>query len=261
MLERSVSELTRLGLTEYEARAYIGLVGLGEGTARQVHEASGVPRPRVYDILESLEGRGFVEVWQGKPKYYRAVQPDRFMRILREDLEESIRTVSDEVRDLSLEARNRTFPVWHIKGRLSIHDQVRTMLRETGSELIVLCTKTSIFRSLIKDLKELDQKVELLCMVPEGARSFAQVLPGARIVEPRLGKGPLDETYLKLFTGKLQASDEMYRAELLILVDGKRSLLLYEVNGEGTAIVFELPIITMLQHGALMRLIDDAEKG
>ncbi|GEM_PF-4444581 len=40
--------LRKLGLTEYEAR----MVRLGEATAREVHEASGVPRTRVAATLD-----------------------------------------------------------------------------------------------------------------------------------------------------------------------------------------------------------------
>lgn len=254
-----MAELIRLGFTEYEARAYIGLVGLSEGTARQVHEASGVPRPRIYNIMESLERRGIVEVWQGKPRYYRAVPPDRFIRILRKDLEESIAVVYEGVRDLSLKARERTFPVWHIKGEISIQDQVRTMIHEARSELIVICTRTSLFRSLFKDLRDLSPEVSVLCMVPEDAQAFSQVLPGARIVEPKLGEDLLDETYRKLFTGQLHAVNEVYRVELVMLVDGIRSILLYNVNDERTAIVFEIPIITVLQRSAVLRLVEEAE--
>ena len=57
-----VRNLTTLGLTEYEARVYAALVGIGEGSARQVHEASGVPRPRVYDIAEGLAEIGRAHV-------------------------------------------------------------------------------------------------------------------------------------------------------------------------------------------------------
>lgn len=68
----------------------------------------------MYDVLVLLESKGFVEIWQGKPMYYRAIPPDRLMRLLREDLEESMRVASIDLNDLSLKARQRTFPVWHI---------------------------------------------------------------------------------------------------------------------------------------------------
>ena len=259
MFERSVTELTKLGLAEYEARAYVGLVGLGEGTARQVHEACGVPRPRIYDILDSLEQRGFVEVWPGKPKYYRAVPPDRLMRVLREGLEESMHIASEELMDLSLEARHRSFPVWHIKGELSIQDQIRVLFDEVGSELIVMCNKTSYFRSMIKDLREVGERgVGLMCMVPEGANAFSQALPSATVVDLHMDKSAIAEMYSKLITGKLQTADDVYRAEMLIIADEMRSLLVYEVNGERTAIIFELPIITFLQHSTVKRMIEEA---
>ncbi|MGB4756722.1 MAG: helix-turn-helix domain-containing protein, partial [Candidatus Methanoculleus thermohydrogenotrophicum] len=59
-MDSLIQNLVTLGLTEYEARVYAALVGMGEGTARQIHETSGVPRPRVYDIAEGLAGRGFI---------------------------------------------------------------------------------------------------------------------------------------------------------------------------------------------------------
>jgi Sugar-specific transcriptional regulator TrmB len=58
MEESIVVGLKKLGLTEYEARAYAALVGLGEATAREIHEASRVPRTRIYDILRDLGGKG-----------------------------------------------------------------------------------------------------------------------------------------------------------------------------------------------------------
>ena len=256
MFDTSVKELTKLGMTEYEARAYASLVGLGEGSARQVHEASGVPRPRVYDILESLERKGFVEVWQGQPKSFRAVEPDRLMRILREDLEESMRIASSELSNLSLEAKKRTFPVWHIKGQGSIRDQVRTMMSSTKKEIIIILTRTSTMRSLSKELLTVADRAEVACMVPEGAESLQKVLPGIRVMEPLLAKDPLSKEYRRIFKGKFEAGEEHYRPELLMVVDGLRSLLVYEVNGERTAIVFELPLITQLQRNAMLRLME-----
>ncbi|MCX6668476.1 MAG: TrmB family transcriptional regulator, partial [Methanothrix sp.] len=67
MKDGLVDGLRKLGLTEYEAKTYAALVGLGEATARGVHEKSGVPRTRIYDILRDLEGKGFVEFIHGSP--------------------------------------------------------------------------------------------------------------------------------------------------------------------------------------------------
>jgi len=53
-----IENLKKLGLSEYEAKVYVTLVGLGKATARE-NEASGVPRTRVYDVIEKLAFQGF----------------------------------------------------------------------------------------------------------------------------------------------------------------------------------------------------------
>ncbi len=260
MLERPISELMRLGMTEYEARAYTALVGIGEGTARQVHDASGIPRPRIYDILTSLESRGFVEVWQGKPMHYRAVPPDQLMRLLREGMEGSIKSASDALSELSLKVRQRTFPVWHVRGELSIQDQVRSFLSDVQEDLIIVCTLTSTFRPLVKALSSIAERADVLCIVPEDASTFRSALGPAKVIEPPLGSDTLAETYMKVFTGKIGSSDEKYRAIMLLIVDRTRSLLIYEMNNERTALVFEIPLIVALQYSAIVRLSEDVGK-
>ena len=55
---RSVNELTQLGLTTYEARAYVALLGRDSFTAAQVSRQAGLPRQRIYDVLGSLVEKG-----------------------------------------------------------------------------------------------------------------------------------------------------------------------------------------------------------
>ena len=52
MNDEVVGGLRKLGLTEYEAKSYAALVGLGEASAREVHEASGIPRTRAAATLD-----------------------------------------------------------------------------------------------------------------------------------------------------------------------------------------------------------------
>lgn len=55
-----------LGLTSYEARLLVALIRVGEATAAQLSQLSGVSRPNVYLRLEALANRGLAEPRQGK---------------------------------------------------------------------------------------------------------------------------------------------------------------------------------------------------
>lgn len=254
MLDGLTKDLMNLGMTAYEATAYAALVGLGEASARQVHEASGVPRPRVYDVLEALEKKGYVEVWHGSPMLYRAVDPDRLINSLREGLERSIQDASKKLKSLSYETKKKTFPVWHMKGEWSIRNAITEMMAGSRQDVLVLCTRLSMLRSLVQQINEVSKEVDVICIVPEGAEVFGEVMGNARVTAPSFGQDSLSVTYRALFQGKLKASDETYRIEIIMVVDNIRSILVYESGGERVAMVCTLPIITALQSSALMKL-------
>jgi sugar-specific transcriptional regulator TrmB len=74
--EQSLStQLVRLGLTTYEARAYIALVARDSFTAAQVARQAELPRQRIYDVLESLVNKGMAVARPGGVIKYAATEP------------------------------------------------------------------------------------------------------------------------------------------------------------------------------------------
>lgn len=73
-ITEAIDLLQELGLKEYEARCFVALNQLPNGTAKEIREISDVPRTRVYDAIRVLESEGLVEVQQSSPQVYRAVE-------------------------------------------------------------------------------------------------------------------------------------------------------------------------------------------
>ena len=71
-----VDRLVRLGLTTYEARAYVALVRRDSFTAAQVARQSGLPRQRIYDVLSSLVEKGLASTRPGTVVKYAAIAPE-----------------------------------------------------------------------------------------------------------------------------------------------------------------------------------------
>ncbi len=71
--------LDRLGLTEYEERALTELFTLGRTTAPTLAESTGIPKARVYGVLDALADRGFVEVIPERPKRYQPRSPEAIL--------------------------------------------------------------------------------------------------------------------------------------------------------------------------------------
>lgn len=76
-----------LGLTPYEVKVWKSLVFSGSVKASDVAENSEVPRTRVYDVLRSLERKGWIFTNNEEPKKFGAVSPKM---VLGNKLEEKV---------------------------------------------------------------------------------------------------------------------------------------------------------------------------
>ena len=98
--------LEQLGLTEYEQQALAQLLTLGRTTAPNLAEATGIPKARIYGVLDALADRGFIKVVPGRPKEYQPKPPaailDRAIENRRQEFEQFTAQLS-EMRDAFLE--------------------------------------------------------------------------------------------------------------------------------------------------------------
>ncbi len=72
----AVDQLTRLGLTTYEAKAYLALIRRDSSSASEVARVARLPRQRIYDVLASLTQKGLATTHPGSPAAYGATAPE-----------------------------------------------------------------------------------------------------------------------------------------------------------------------------------------
>ena len=62
--ERMLSSLQKLGLTNYGAKTYIVITNFGPIDASGIAKEAGIPRTKIYDVLNKLEEDGWINVEQ-----------------------------------------------------------------------------------------------------------------------------------------------------------------------------------------------------
>lgn len=82
MDDSQVTPLVELGLTRYEACAYLALIRRNRATGAEVARLAELPRQRIYDVLESLASRGIVNVQPGRPARFSACPPQEAVELL-----------------------------------------------------------------------------------------------------------------------------------------------------------------------------------
>ncbi|HID73584.1 MAG TPA: TrmB family transcriptional regulator [Thermoplasmata archaeon] len=68
----ALKQLMAVGLNMYEAKVLLAIQGRGDVTARDLARASGIPRQRVYDVLNALQMKGLCTEIPGPVLTYRA---------------------------------------------------------------------------------------------------------------------------------------------------------------------------------------------
>lgn len=144
---RLVDRLVRLGLTSYEARAYVALIRRDSYTAAQVARQAELPRQRIYDVLGSLVQKGLATARPGTQLKYAAVAPElaieRLLSAHRRELADLERDSADLLGELtpSFEAgQAHTDPLEYIevlRDRAAINERFDELQAAVKREILV----------------------------------------------------------------------------------------------------------------------------
>ncbi|MAF35691.1 hypothetical protein CL622_01065 [archaeon] len=178
------------GLNLYEVKIWTALLSRGVSTAGELSDIGNVPRSRAYDILESLEKKGFIVMKLGKPIRYIAVEPKEVVeRVKKLVKEESLIKVNrldelkttDVLKELDLlytqgiEFIEPSDLSGAIKGRHNLYAHMELMVKNAEKSVTIMTTNKGILRkveSLRGTLEKLAKKdVNIKIAAPLGPNS------------------------------------------------------------------------------------------
>lgn len=88
--------LQKLGLSEYESKAYAVLSVLGPTKAGEISIQADVPQSKIYEVLTNLMRKQLVEVLEGRPKEFKAVAPGIIVRSLMSEKEQEMKALKEQ---------------------------------------------------------------------------------------------------------------------------------------------------------------------
>ena len=142
-----LDRLQRLGLTSYEARAYLALLRRDSSTAAETARLAGLPRQRVYDVLSSLVEKGLASTKPGKAVKYSATPPEQALEGLvakhRQDLADIERDTASMIDSLTpafLAGQEHTDPLEYIevlRDRRAINERFAELEAGIKDEILV----------------------------------------------------------------------------------------------------------------------------
>lgn len=172
--EEILSKLRRhFNLNLYEVRIWTALLSRGVSTAGELSDIGHVPRSRAYDVLESLEKKGFVIMKLGKPIRYIAVEPSEVVERVKKNIQKDAESNIQKLKDLNntdvlteletlhkegIEFIDSTDLSGAIRGKSNLYAHLEYMVKNANSSITILTTPKDLVRK-VEALKPVLQKL------------------------------------------------------------------------------------------------------
>ncbi len=139
-----VDGLQGIGLTSYQARAFLALIVMGVGSAETVAENARIPRTSAYKVLESLEQMGFVVSSEGRPKMYKPAD----LKMIKEEVVDRVSELFDKLEFIHdfISEKGEPQLVYTVYGRDNVLRKIGEMIDLTEQEIIISTPKFSEIR-------------------------------------------------------------------------------------------------------------------
>jgi sugar-specific transcriptional regulator TrmB len=159
-------------LNLYEVKVWTALLSRGTSTAGELSNISDVPRSRTYDILESLEKKGFIIMKIGKPIKFVALKPDEVVERVKRNLvvdaqekskrleklkDEDVLTELNSLHSTGIKFVEPSDLSGSLKGRQNMYNHLDMMIRDAEKTITILTTAEGLNRKLETLMPALDK--------------------------------------------------------------------------------------------------------
>jgi sugar-specific transcriptional regulator TrmB len=218
--EEFLSRLRKIfDLNLYEAKVWTALLSRGVSTAGELSNISDVPRSRTYDILESLEKKGFIVMKIGKPIKFVALKPEEVVERVKKNLIVEAQSKSKRLEELKgddvLTELTNLFKngvkfvepsdlSGSLRGRQNMYNHLDMMIRGSEKTITLVTTADGLNRKIEALLPSLEKAkkrgvvIRIAAPITEGNIKVAKDL--SKIAEVR-------DTSNKSLTGRFAVID------------------------------------------------------
>ena len=164
IMETIIQIMKKYHFSEMETLVYTTLLEQDKLTGYEISKQSGVPRSKVYNILEKLLKKNLVIVNKSEPKLYRAVSSSEFIERLEREVNQDMLVLDKQLG--SIKEVEEEELLWKIEGYSHVLEKVEHVIKHSKKSLLVQIWKQDMTNELLLLLqtaeKQLDECVVIL---------------------------------------------------------------------------------------------------
>ncbi|MHC1684425.1 MAG: TrmB family transcriptional regulator [Clostridiaceae bacterium] len=142
-----IQDMKALGLNEYEIKAYLSLLEQHPVNGYTLSKNSGIPRSRIYEVLESLKNKQIVfEQSDGKNNIYYPLEPELLISKFKKSFDSVLSNIKKYTENIYLSDENDNKLIV-IRGRKNIIELLNLLISDAKKRIIL-----SIWEEEINDI-------------------------------------------------------------------------------------------------------------
>ena len=150
--DKSYDFLINIGFTLNEAKVYLALVKFRLLNGYEVAKESGVSRSLVYDVLNRLVTKGFVNKILGETTLYSALEFDKVLDIISKNTYRNIVEAKERIKEIETNNKNTNL-IYNVSGFNNLILKAKELINKSKKEISLSIWKEE-FDLLKEDLKK-----------------------------------------------------------------------------------------------------------
>jgi sugar-specific transcriptional regulator TrmB len=211
--DKTRKSLEKIGLTSYEIRTFSSLLQSGESTASDLSHKSGVPYSKIYEVLGTLEEKGWIGSDDARPTKYFAKSPSTGLETTKQKMENDFsqdqKIILNELVPLYEKSGTSERPdIWVLSGAVNIASKILEMVDTCRNEVMIALPEAGVdlVKQALPKLRSLHDKGVQITILASDKMDKESIEAIKRVAKVTIKKG--------LFGGGI-ISDKRYVVILL----------------------------------------------
>lgn len=228
-------QLKEIGMSGYEAKVYLALISMNSASPRELHETTDIPRGRVYEILTTLEKKGFIVSNRQSPVRYRIADIHQTIERLKHEA-----IAKYDILGITLQTHAAPQMVEHlpqtyiIQTEWGVENHIRLLLKTAKNELIIFSDDPVFYERYADELTLAAKRININCVVSD-VKSAKKIPVPCYLADK--------DTKELLFNPPIMKKMSLL-TKVVMYCDRKEVLALYEREGKEEALFLKNEIYT-----------------
>lgn len=264
-MDNITSSLVKIGMSENEARIIVSLFLSGPSGASDIHSKSGVPRNKIYEILNRLSERGIVEIQPGRPVLFRTPDPEQIVESYLGNYRKAGEEVLDYLKSIkeNSDESDESAYAWVVKGKERSKRRLAELLYSAEKDVFMISGYPSEYLDhVVVSLKAAQARgvnTRAVCMV-RPMETLREDIAKNQYVEYRTVKdfskfqGQMDKYDMKIISGFRETSS----GGGVAIIDEKMAFNIVDeerISGKVTGMLIKAPGAPKIQKGTIERIL------